>query len=234
MFNKYIVEIKNRFILILLSWIFTFTISYHYKEIIFFLILKPGLNIFNKMKITFVFTNLTEIFTSYINLSFFVSNQIFFIIFFYNLILFLSLALFKHEYKKVKYFYFLFLINFFFSIFLTNFVVLPYSWEFFLSYQSNYVYNLSFEPKVNEYLVLYKNIYYVVFYNNLFVCFFIYIVNYFVIPIYFRKYFYMFFFFNATLITPPDIISQIFVGLVQILLYEILIFSQFFKYKLIR
>ena len=49
-----------------------------------------------------------------------------------------------------------------------------------------------------------------------------------------RKTFYVIYFFSATLLTPPDIISQIVLGLFFILFFEILLFTRILKRNLVR
>jgi Sec-independent protein secretion pathway component TatC len=99
----YISEIKNRIFLLFLTWISTIFACYFYKEIILFYILNSTNG--NKIEYTvmnyFIFTDVTEIFQIYMQLIFFISNQIILIYFFYHYLIFLSSGLYTFEYKKL-------------------------------------------------------------------------------------------------------------------------------------
>jgi hypothetical protein len=68
MLFSYFSEIKNRIILLLLTWISTFYICYTYKEILLFVFIKPSLILSKLNNLYFITTNITEIFITYINL----------------------------------------------------------------------------------------------------------------------------------------------------------------------
>ena len=75
--------------------------SYAYKEAILFTIISSN-NIFIGImdKPYFIFTNVTEIFYLYLELTLFISNQISLIGILYQILMFLSLGLYKIELKK--------------------------------------------------------------------------------------------------------------------------------------
>ena len=64
--SKYFIEIRNRLLLLLLTWLSTILISYLYKEILLFSIVQPNI-VFNFSNgstfFYFIFTNVTEIFS---------------------------------------------------------------------------------------------------------------------------------------------------------------------------
>lgn len=234
MFNKYLIEIKNRLFLSVASFFFTFLICYLYKEILLFIVLESCVK---KTLISFLYTELTEIFKCYFNISFFFTSHLSAYILFYHLLMFVSSALYKHEYYFLLLIYLQFILNFFLSNIILNYIILPASWLFFLNFQYNSFYNWSFEAKVGEYLDFYKSIYYLIFFNNqiFIIVFYIFTYNkkFTIISIKFRKIFYFIFFINSTVLTPPDMLFQVVFGLLQIFIYEIFIFLYFFK-KLIR
>jgi len=98
---------------------------------------------------------------------------------------------------------------------LNNFIF-PISWDFFLRFQEYLSFqNLTFhfEVKLNEYLIFYKSIYYLC--NLIFqaaVLFFIFILS--------------------TFVTPPEVLYQLAMSIMQILIYELVIFYMIFKTKL--
>ena len=231
MINKYFIEIKNRILLLLLNWISIFFTCYYYKKILLFFLLKPVI-ISSKIKHTyFIFTNITEVFTTYIKLSFFISNNFILIILIYHIFIFFSPGLYKFEYKNYKLIIFIGTFLWFLSILLLYYFILPYSWNFFLSFQNNdssNLFNLYLEAKLLEYLDLFFLCFFFCKINSQ-LLFFIFLFFYFnnnlkFFKIY-RKFLYVIFFFISSLITPPDIISQLFLGTLTILLYELLTFT---------
>jgi sec-independent protein translocase protein TatC len=127
------------------------------------------------------------------------------------------------------------------SIILTNSILVPMTWKFFLSFQDVISYKfvkLHFEAKLNEYLTFYILIYHLcIFYCQIFTIlffFFNYVDNKIKAIKKFRKLFYYFFIIFSTLISPPDIFSQIFISGLVILIYELLVFTFLFKIKLAR
>jgi len=233
MFKYYIEEVRNRFFIILLTWIITFGTCYYYKQILSYCLIKSGLFFQNFKLLSFIYTDLIEIISYYINLSIFITNNIVMIICFYHILDFFYLALRSYEYMIIKYLYFLYLIILFLTILIINHIIIPFTWNFFLSFQQFDGYNLSFESKFIEYLKLYKNIYYTILINNIIfgVLYLFMFLNLTTINLFkkFRKLFYLFFAFNATILTPPDVTSQLFFSFCQICWFEFLMFFGIFK-----
>jgi len=241
MFYNFLIEIRNRGLLLFLTWFSTLIICYLYKEIVLFLFVKPSLIFFEKNSLYFIFTNLTEIFSTYIQISYFIANQIIFIFILYHLIIFITPGLYYFEYKNLKN---IFKINIFFwimSILILNILILPISCQFFLSYQktiNNLTLNFYFEAKINEYLKFYILSYYLCNLNFQFFVFFFICFNYIKKNLQLlkriRKSFYFLFFLLATTLTPPDIYSQLFISLNTIIFYEISIIYIIFKTNLLK
>lgn len=239
MLYNYFIEIRNRSLLLFLTWFSLITISYLHKEIVLFIFVKPSLCLFKKNSLYFIFTGLTEIFSTYIKLSYFLGNQITFIFMLYHLLLFVTPGLHSFEYKNLRFIYVLSFLFWIISIIFLNILILPFSWQFFLSFQktiSNQAFNFYFEAKINEYLKFYVTIYYVCVLNlQFFVSLFIFldcIKENLRLVKKFRKLFYFLFFLIATLITPPEIFSQLFIGFSMVIFYEIIIISIILKTKL--
>lgn len=225
---KYFFEIKNRLFLLFLTYSSTATIFYCYKETLLFLTTTPIHSFKNKKYETFyfIFTDVTEIFSIYIDLIIFMSFQISLIFFSYHILVFISSALFKHEYWYscliMKTTVLVWLISFSFS----NCAVIPLTQFFFLSFQSLIMeksFNLYFEAKLSEYICLYINSYYVcVFYFQFFALMF-FVFNYLIVKIKnikkFRKAHYVSLIFFSTFIS-PDFLTQTFLSAVLIISYE--------------
>jgi sec-independent protein translocase protein TatC len=237
MFYKYFFELRNRFFLLVYGWIFTATISYFYKETLLFLLIKP----ISSIPIYFIFTNITEILSTYLKLVYFLSNQIFLICFAYHILMFLAPGLYYCEYQLLTKVVLLSFFFFFFSVFMLNTMILPACWHFFLSFQktitTSSTINLYFEAKINEYINFYVNLYYMCNLNcQMFmtiILFLIFIKNDLRLIKKFRKIFYLTFVVFATIITPPDIPTQLIFSASIIIIYEILIFSTLLKNYLI-
>lgn len=227
----YFSEIKNRIILLILSWISTFYICYNYKEILLFLFIKPSLNLSSEFnKIYFITTNITEIFNTYINLASFISNQIAFFFLLKHFIFFIIPGLYKYEINTLKKIIFIYLIFLISSILSLYYIILPISWNFFFHFQqilSNNQLNLYFEAKLSEYLDYFMTLSKIsTLICQIFTLIFIYITNnknYLTFIKKYKKIIFFFLFILATIITPPDILSQVILGSFIIIFYEILI-----------
>lgn len=243
---KYFIEIKNRVILVIFSLIIFLITTYNYKEVLLFLIIKPSLTKNINVGIFYViFTNINEIFSTYLKLIFFLTFQNFgfFLIFhFFNF-------LFPSFYKKEYLFYVKFLkicfITWIFSLYLTNFFLISLSWDFFFYFKTAISYqfiSLHFEPKIVEYLEFCIFLYSTCIFYSQFFAILLFVIFYFTnnskFIKKFRKLYYYSFLIFSTLITPPDIFSQIFLGLSLIVSYElmmfILIFQNFLTIKIVK
>jgi sec-independent protein translocase protein TatC len=226
----YYLEIKNRLFLSFLTWVFAGITCYFYKEILLFLFVNSSMKITN-IHTYFIFTNVTEIFSVYLQLVFFISNQILLINVCYHLLMFLSPGLYKLEYSNLKFLFNITIFSWITSVILLNKLLLPLSWNFFISFQEQTgikTFSLFFEAKINEYLDYYIGLYYVCLLNCQFITFLTLFINSLSKNLEsikeFRKIFYYVFVIFSTLITPPDIISQLFVSFSLIAVYELLIF----------
>jgi sec-independent protein translocase protein TatC len=236
MLFSYFIEIKNRSILLFISWVSTFYICYLYKEILLFVFIKPSLILYKINNLYFITTNITEIFSTYINLASFISNQIFFLHFLYHLINFIFPGLYIIEKNNLKQIIFIFLVFWIFSIIFLYYIIFPFSWNFFFNFQQNISNNqlhLYFEAKLSEYLNFFMFLLKLSTLNcQIFTILFIYINNIKnnlnIIKKY-KKFIYLFIFFTATLLTPPDVFSQLFLGMFMVFFYEIFIILIIFK-----
>ena len=127
-YYKYYKEIKNRTFLVLITWLSCLSMSYAYKEAILFTIISSN-NIFIGImdKPYFIFTNVTEIFYLYLELTLFISNQISLIGILYQILMFLSLGLYKIELKKLKTGFQVFTFSWLFSITMLYYVIIRFS-----------------------------------------------------------------------------------------------------------
>lgn len=238
LYYKYYLEIKNRFILIFISWLSLLTICYIYKEPLLFTMISfsSHSNLLNA-KPYFIFTNVTEIFYVYLELVLFVANQISLFIICYHILMFLTLGLYDTELNKLKFALKSFILTWIGTIVLLCKFVIPFSWSFFLSFQQNsqtaQPIAFLFEAKIEEYFSYLKSLYYICLINSQFLA----IVTFCLASLSeklkkiktLRKLFYLIFIIFSTITTPPDIISQIILSCFLIVTYEAVIFMQCLK-----
>lgn len=241
----YLVEIKNRFFFVLILLISVLFMSYIYKEILLFLVIKPfsvkdinaNLDIFY-----FIFTDLTEILSVYLKLISFIAVQLTIFNVSYHCFIFFSPALFKKEYNFVSTLVITCFTIWLFSLIIVNYYIIPLSWQFFFSFQSmisTKFISLHFEPKIKEYLNFCLSIYYnVILYSQLFALLFIINLNYNYNNIKlikkYRKFYYFIFVVFSTCVSPPDILSQLIISFGLIFVYEFSIIIFIIKKLLIR
>jgi sec-independent protein translocase protein TatC len=235
--TKYFLEIKNRLFLLFITCFSTVLIAYFYKETLLFLIVQPNYILSGDLAFFyFIFTDVTEIFAVHMQLITFLSFQIFVIIFIYHTFIFLSPAFFQAEYRYFKTIIKVIGFVWAMSMLLANYVIIPLTWNFFLSFQeliTNQSFNIHFEAKLSEYFNFYISLYYLCgFYFQVFVLLFLFL-NYTKTNLNnikrFRKLYYFSFVVFSTLISPPEILSQILISLFFISFYETLLFIFLFK-----
>ena len=229
---KYFIEIRNRLILLLFTCIATFFISYFYKEILIFSIIQSSLINFNSPGFFYlIFTDVSEIFYAHISLILFIISQIGILYLIYQLFAFLTPALLCKEHFHISFLLKVCFLVWCFSLFVTHFVIIPLTWKFFLSFQTatkSYFLNLYFETKLSEYLSFYISLCYLSSsFFQLFAILFL-LLSYISTNLKtikkFRKLNYYFFVLFSTLISPPDLFSQLFFSIICILTFEILNF----------
>ena len=242
--NKYLLELKNRFILLFITTISVIGISYFYKEVLLFLIIEPdALNNFNVTLPLdyFIFTDVLEIFSVYIQLILFLSLQVFFLYFLYHCFIFLTPGLFFFEYNWLNYVFKIIIVVWGLSVLISKYLLIPIMWNFFLSFKNLSSITLHFEAKLNEYLNFYISFYYLSILYSQIITFFLICLLYLNTNISvikkFRKLYYYFWILLSTLISPPDIFSQIIISFILIFFYEFFILVFLTKsvfYSLIR
>ena len=241
MIYKYLLEIKYRLFFSFLAWTFIITNCYYYKETLLYVFIKLSLNQNYTNMLYFLTTDVTEVFIVYINLSYFIANQLIILFLGYQLFVFLSTGLYTFEYAYFKTVLAIVVFYWISFIFVLNTFIFPASWFFFFEFQKLLsIQNLTlyFEAKLNEYLTFYMSVYYLC--NNICqitILFFIFLdlfkANLSVLNK-FRKVFYFIFFFVATFITPPDVVYQLLTSICIIIIYELITVCIIFKSSLLK
>jgi sec-independent protein translocase protein TatC len=235
MLLHYFFEIRNRLIFLSFCWIISAAVAYFNKETLLFLIVKSNAAINYNKSFYFIATNITDLFSIYLELSYFVAFQLTVIFGVFQLKSFFLPALYPSERKKFILVYRICLFFWLFSIIFLNKVVLPFCWEFFSGFfsTSNCSVTIFLEVKVTEYLLFYITAYYTtILLGQGFVLLFL-LLNAKKEKLTFikttRKSFYFIFFLLATVLTPPDVSSQLFLGSIFILIYEVIIITVILK-----
>ena len=184
----------------------------------------------NEKELYFIFTDVTELFSVYFKVILFFLIQVALWYLFYHIFSFLSTAFYFQEFKFVSFLFNSGTLFWFLSILFSSYLIVPFGWNFFLSFQLQQ--GFYFEARISEYFNFYSNAYFVcLVYCQFLAAFFVFLAdiqqNYLYIKKY-RKFYYYLFLICSTLLTPPDIISQILTTFVLTLVYEIiLLFSLF-------
>jgi sec-independent protein translocase protein TatC len=232
--TRYLLEIKNRLILLSITWFSTVSVCYLYKETLLFLIAQPYT--FTDLKEPtnpsyFIFTDVTEILSVYLKLIIFLSFQICCIYITYHFFLFVNPAFFYTEYLLCELGMKTMAIIWLISATFSTYYLIPLTWHFFLSFQElilTHSFSLYFETKLKEYLYFYISSYFLYLFYFQFLTLILLFLNYKKLTIKkikkFRKLNYYCFIILSTIISPPEVISQLYIGSTIIFLYEFSLF----------
>ena len=226
----YYLELKNRLFLIALTWVSVSATCYTYKDLLVFTIVDNTYYAgFLKNNPYFIFSDVTDLFSAYLALIFFISIQVCFFIFLYHSLVFLSPGLYLFEYKNLAKVIPVSFCCWIFSISVLNLVIVPISWSFFLSFnkETNLI-SFVFEANLKKYLSYYIDLYYLCVLNFQFFFLLLLAVDSAGCTLTqikkFRKLFYFLFILLSTVLTPPDVFSQMFVSLSFVSVYEFFVF----------
>lgn len=225
-------ELRKRLIISICTVAATFLVSYNFKEDIFRILTVPLINQMPKNS-SLVFTSVAEAFFTYLKLALF--SGIFFAspVVLFQLWMFVSPGL----YEKEKKYAFPFLVcAYFFFILGTVFcykVILPNIFKFLLSYSSDILKPL---PSLNEYLSLSTKLLLAFGIMFEFPAVIFLLVRLGVVNAQFlvskRKYAVIAVFILAAALTPPDIVTQLFMAVPLLVLYELsILFAKLFPKK---
>lgn len=232
---KFFIEIKNRGLLLIISTLSVFIVIYYYKTFLLILILISNPTLSNEILNYLIFTSITELFIIYFILNFFFTCQILYFIIFYQFLCFLASGLYLKEYNYFKFIFTTSVLLNIFSGYFFHAKLIPILSDFFLSFQKYSMkgINFYFEAKIYDYLIFYKDLNFSCFLSFQSILFLIllsnFISNNLIILKDIRKFLFIILLFLATIVTPPDIFSQIFLFITLVLGFEISVFVNIFK-----
>lgn len=228
-------ELKLRVFYILFTFLITFITCYFYCDNILYLLTN---SIFKYMKSQrFIYTNLIEMFYINIKISLIIAIICLIFILIIHFYLYFFNALYKYEqnlFKKLV-IYNNIIILCIISIF--YYYIIPYAWTFFLYYENNLLFPLHFEAKLTNYLNFLLTILINIFiiFQSIFIIISLLILNN-KINLNFlrkRKFIYTIFLLLGTLLTPPDVASQLLFLIIFIIFYEIFLFIIIYYLKVL-
>jgi len=233
----YLTELFFRFKYSFLSLSLSIFIAYFYKNILFILLTFPLLDYFYNLN-NFIYTHPTELLTIHFLLILLISLifQIPYIL--WHFLDFIKTSLLKNEYFKML--KVLIICTFFLIIFnfLFFFLIFPKFWLFFYSFSFSFhesqTLNFFLELRVQEYFNFVINFIYSV---NLFILIF-FAIFFLILMFGFEKLLYwkkLFLFCNivfATLLSPPDVYSQLLILFILTFFLEAIIFVNYYLYVL--
>ena len=236
MFYRYYAELKSRAFFLLVSSFSIFLVSYMFKEVLLSVVVNSyTIDSISELSY-FIFTDVVEVFNVYVLLIFFIGKQIIFFYVFYHVLLFIAPGLTRLEYR---FFITLLLMSSFLftlSVILFKKILFPFSWSFFLSFKDFVIFKsltLHFEAKLMDYVTFFLNLYFsCVFYFQFFlfpIFFFTYFGKKLSVYKFFRKFLYYACILFSTLVTPPDVVSQVVLSVTLIIGCEILVYCSLFK-----
>ena len=218
-------ELRDRLKKSAISIIIGFLIAYYFSEELFYILAMP-LKAKMPEEGRLIFTNLPEMFFTYLKISFVAGLMIASPYIFLQLWKFIAPGLYKHEQQLMLPFVFVSTFLFIAGALFGYFVVFPFGFEFFLNFSNNLVQAL---PSVREYFSLALML--LVVFGAIFelpvILFFLAKLGI-ITPKFLkekRKYAIVLAFIIGAILTPPDVFTQILMAIPLIILYEISIFA---------
>lgn len=225
----HLLELKYTLITFLISFFYIFLISYYFSDQLIYLLVN---NLLGKEILEyFIFTNITEIFTTnfFVSMfvSIFISTQLVIILSWF----FLKDGLYRFENFIFIKFYFFFIIFTLFIIKIILINIIPFMWNYLLhiNFSSSYILTVYFEPKIYDCFNFIFSSFMYLFSFFIYFFFIIYLIlnRIFLkveIIINLRKFFYLKIILLTSLITPPDVIYFFFIYFLFILIFEIFMY----------
>jgi len=225
---NHLIELKKRILFCILALIIFSCISYFFAEEIFNFLITPLEKMASKTyERKFIYTNLSEVFFSYIKLALFAGFILTFPIMASQIYLFIAPGLYKKEKKTFLPFVILSPMLFLLGGAFAYYVIFPLAWKFFLSFETvkETAIPILLEAKVSEYIALVMS--FIIAFGLAFQLplLLLLLVSFNFIDrewlIKKRKVAIVAIFIVAAIITPPDIISQIALAIPMVILYEL-------------
>lgn len=220
---NYFLELRNRFILLIITFLSTFFTSYFYREVLLFLFFEPEL-----LTNYFIFTEVSEVFLVYIELCLLFSFQFTLLTCAYQAFTFIAPGLFKYEYYKLRVILTSLIFVWISSLFISKLFVIPLMFKFYFNFKTTSFFDFYFEAGLLKYFNFYKDHYNLFAIYSQFLIVIIFCFNYvnkrLQSIIKYRKLIHYLILLISTLVTPPDLISQLTLSFFLVIFYELFFF----------
>jgi len=220
-FTAHLEELRNRLVKAFIAVGVGFVISFGFKEKLFEILVHPLIKVMEAGD-TLIFTALPEAFFTYLKVSLLSGIMVSSPYLFYHFWMFVAPGLYDKERKVLIPVVILSSLFFIGGSLFGYFVVFPFGFKFFLGFATEHIKPL---PSMKEYLSFSAKLllaFGLVFELPLVLTF---LARFGIISVPFlrknRKYAVLLFFVGAAILTPPDVITQVFMALPLIVLYEI-------------
>jgi sec-independent protein translocase protein TatC len=220
-FTAHLEELRRRLIICFSAIGVGFVISYLFSRRLFEILMRPLLAAMPPEE-KLVYTGLPEAFFTYLKVAFLAGILLSVPVIMYQLWMFIAPGLYDKEKRLVLPIVFLSSLFFLGGALFGYFVVFPFGFKFFMGFASDYIRPL---PSMKEYLSFSAKLLFafgIVFELPLFVTF---LAKLGIVDVHFlktkRKYAILLFFVFASILTPPDVITQIMMAGPLIVLYEV-------------
>jgi sec-independent protein translocase protein TatC len=226
---KHFNELKLRLFYALICFAVSFVFAYCWVEQIYQFLLNPLISQWLSQDKHMIYTNLAEMFFSYIKLAYYVALFVTIPFFACQLYIFIAPGLYRHEKNSILPFIILSPLLFLLGAIFVYYLIVPLAWKFFLSFEQIGNLPIKLEAKVSEYLAIIVNM----------------IMAFgiaFQMPILLvllakigvieaddlrrkRRFAIVLIFILAAILTPPDAITQIGLAIPMLILYELSIIA---------
>lgn len=230
--HTHLIELRRRLLYSVVMVLVTFFISYLYAESIYAFLLDPLANVYgDDDQKGMIYTGLTEVFFTYIKISFYMALFVSFPVIACQAYLFIAPGLYRHERNQIWPFLVASPMLFIAGAATVYYGVIPMAWEFLVGFESSsgkQAMPIRLEARVSEYLSLILQLLFA-----FGIAFQLPILLLLLVKIGLidgrwlakkRKYAIIVIFIAAAILTPPDIISQIGLAFPLLMLYELSVF----------
>ncbi len=225
---SHLIELRRRILMCFALFICVFAIAYYFSDTIYVFLQQPLIAAFDDpSQRRMIYTGLHEAFFTYLKLAFFTATLVSMPMFLIQIWRFIAPGMYSHEKRNISPLFISTPILFYTGAALAFYVVMPLAWDFFIGFENNQSKGVAveLEARISEYLGI------VIQLTLAFgLCF--------ELPVLlmvlakagivtpeslrrYRRHAIVGVFLCAALLTPPDLISQIALGLPIILLYEL-------------